>query len=331
MKINRRQILKSLATAPIGLSAPWVHAQRPEKVRLSWLPIMQTTPLYVALQDRLFEKAGLEVEVVQFQNPNLIIDSLAANQADAGAPGAAAGITILAESRYPGTFKVFGLQGGTNKGQKRINDGLIVKNGSSIKSFKDLQGKTMGHLPGIQWRTISRHMLRANGLDPDKDIRLQEIAVGLQVPSVVAGSVDATLSLEPVGSIAVATGAATVAMVNPCASVIADPFYSGVSVLTTKFVKERPKAARALVNALGEATRIANTEFNRVRPYFAKYTAIKGDDVRVVAQPYLRAWDELNSTDIASYQSLVDIFHKEGVLKERIDVRNVLLKPSDLA
>ena len=330
MKLNRRHVLQSAAVLSASLSAPWVRAQRLEKVKLSWLPIMQTTPLYVALQDRLFEKAGLEVEIVQFQNPNQIIDSLVANQADAGAPGAAAGITILAESRYPGTFKVFGLQGGTIKGQ-RLNDALIVKSGSGIRSFQDLKGRSMGHLPGIQWRTISRHMLRANGLDPDKDVRLQEIAVGLQVPSVVAGSIDATLSLEPVGSIAVASGAATRALSNPCASVIADPFYSGVSVLTTKFVKERPKAARALVGALDQATRLANTEFDRVRPYFAKYTAIKGDDVRIVAQPYLRAWNELGDTDIASYQALVDVFHKEGVLKERIDVRTVLLKPSDFA
>lgn len=330
MSLNRRHVLRSAAAASAALAAPWVRAQRPEKVKLSWLPIMQTTPLYVALQDRLFEKAGLDVEIVQFQNPNQIIDSLVANQADAGAPGAAAGITILAESRYPGTFKVFGLQGGTNRGQ-RLNDALIVKNGSPIRSFQDLKGRSMGHLPGIQWRTISRHMLRANGLDPDKDVRLQEIAVGLQVPSVVAGSIDATLSLEPVGSIAVASGSATRAISNPCASVIADPFYSGVSVLTTKFLKERPKVARALVNVLDQATRLANTEFDRVRPYFAKYTAIKGDDVRVVAQPYLRAWNELNDTDIGSYQALVDVFHKEGVLKERIDVRTVLLKPSDFA
>ena len=42
------------------------------------------------------------------------------------------------------------------------------------------------------------------------------MAVGLQVQSVVAGSVDATLSLEPVGSIAVASGEATQAMANPC-------------------------------------------------------------------------------------------------------------------
>ncbi len=330
MKLPRRHVLVATAGAAASLAAPWVRAQKAEKVKVSWLPIMQTTALYVAVQDRLFEKAGLDVELVQFQNPNQIIDSLVANQADAGAPGAAAGITTLAESRYPGTFKVFGLQGGGIK-VKRINDGLIVKNGSPIKSFKDLRGKTLGHLPGIQWRTISRHMLRANGLDPDKDVRLQEIAVGLQVPSVVAGSVDATLSLEPVGSIAVASGEASLALVNPCSEVIADPFYSGVSLLTTKFIRERPQVARKLVNALDEATRVANTEFERVRPYFSKYTAIKGDQVRILAQPYLRAWRDLNDTDIRSYQALVDVFHKEGVLKQNIDVRTLILKPSDLA
>ncbi|MBC7611188.1 MAG: ABC transporter substrate-binding protein [Polaromonas sp.] len=328
MILPRRTALVTGAALSTGLFAPWIHAQKAEKVKLSWLPIMQTTALYVAVQDKLFERAALDVELVQFQNPNQIIDSLVANQADAGAPGAAAGITMLAESRYPGTFKVFGLQGGGIK-VNRVNDALIVKNGSAITSFKDLRGKSLGHLPGIQWRTISRHMLRVSGLDPDKDVRLQEMAVGLQLQSVVAGSVDACLSLEPVGSIAKASGEATLAIVNPCASVIADPFYSGVSVLTTKFIKERPQVARKLVQVLDQATRIANIEFDRVRPYFAKYTAIKGDNVRVVAQPYLRGWNELSDVDIKSYQSLVDVFHTEGVMKERMDVRKVLLKTSD--
>ncbi len=330
MKLNRRNFLQLSAGASLAVAAPWVHAKRLEKVKLSWLPIMQTTPLYVALQDGLFEKAGLDVEVVQFQNPNQIIDSLVANQADAGAPGAAAGITMLAESRYPGTFKVFGLQGGNSK-LNRMNDALIVKTDSTIKNFQDLKGKSLGHLPGIQWRTIARHLVRANGLDPDKDVRLQEIAVGLQVPSVVNGSIDATLSLEPVGSIAVASGVAKRAMVNPCSEIIADPFYSGISVLTTTFLKERPVAARALVKALDEATHIAHTQFDRVRPYFAKYTAIKGQDVNIVAQPYLRAWNEIDATDVASYQALVDVFHKEGLLKQRMDVKSVLLKASDFA
>lgn len=329
MTSTRRLLLKSAALATLSASAPWVRAQPADKVRLSWLPIMQATPLYVAVEDRLFEKAGLDVELVKFQNPNQIIDSLIANQADAGAPGAAAGITMLGESRYPGTFKVFGLQGGTITG-KRLNDALIVKNGSSIKSFKDLQGKTLGHLPGVQWRTISRAMLRANGLNPDKDVRLQEIAVGLQLPAVVAGSVDATLSLEPVASIALATGAASVALSNPCAGTIADPFYSGVSVLTTRFIRERPKVAMRLVRVLDQATRIANTDFNRVRPYLGKYTGMRPEDSRVVAQPYLRGWEELGTGDIASYQALVNVFHQEGVLANAPDVKAVMLQRADL-
>ena len=85
---------------------------------------------------------------------------------------------------------------------------------------------------------------------------LQEIAVALQVPSVVAGTVDATLSLEPVGSIAIASKEAKRAMTNPVAMFIADPFYSGVSVLTTKFIKERPAVARKVVDVArpGDAT-----------------------------------------------------------------------------
>ena len=174
--------MKRLSAALLGLllSVPVLAQQKMEKVTASWLPIMQTMAYYVALEEKLFEKAGIEIDSKMFQSPNQIIDSLVAGQADFGPPGAAAGITVLAEARYPGTFKVFGLQGGGIK-VKLINDGLIVRNNSTIASFKDLRGKSLGHLPGVQWRTISRHMVRSNGLDPDKDVRLQEIAVALQV------------------------------------------------------------------------------------------------------------------------------------------------------
>ena len=175
----RRRILQAGA-ASLAIGAPAVHAQKAERIRLSWLPIMQTTALYVALQDRLFEKAGLDVDAVRFENPNQIIDSLVSGQADAGAPGAAAGITVLAESRFPGTFKVFGLQGGGIK-VSRINDGLIVRNDSPIRTFADLKGRSLGHLPGIQWRTISRHMVRV-GRNLPSDCRSRRSSRGASMP-----------------------------------------------------------------------------------------------------------------------------------------------------
>lgn len=325
----RRRLALALACAALLARPGDALPQARERVTVAWLPIMQTTAFYVALEEKLFEKAGIDVEAVRFEAPNQIIDSLVSGRVDVGAPGAAAGIATLAEVQFPGTFKVFGLQGGGLK-VNRINDGLIVAVNSTIASFADLKGKSLGHLPGIQWRTISRHMVRKAGLDPDRDVRLVELAVGLQVQAVIAGTVDATLSLEPVGSIAVGIGAAKRAVTNPVAQVIADPFYSGVSLLTTKFIKERPAVARKIVQILDQATATANADFERVRAILPKYVPLKADQTGIVAQPYLRAFAEIDATDLASYQALVDVFASEGVLKRAFDVRDIVLKPSDL-
>jgi len=324
----KKLVLASIVGTLLLNSSLALAQEKMEKVTASWLPIMQTMAYYVALEEKLFEKAGIEINSVKFQNPNQIIDSLVSGQADFGPPGAAAGITALAESRYPGTFKVFGLQGGGIK-VGMINDGLIVSNASTISSFKDLKGKSIGTLPGIQWKTITRYILRQNGLDPDKDVRINEIAVPMHIPSVVAGTVDATLSLEPVGSIAVASKEARRAMTNPVATFIADPFYSGVSALSTKFMKERPEVAKKVVAVLDQATKMANENFDKYRPIIAKYTAIQPDQVQYVAQPYLRANKDLTANDVKSYQALVNVFEKEGVLKEHMDIQKIMLKPTD--
>jgi NitT/TauT family transport system substrate-binding protein len=323
---TRRDILTGLAAT--SLAAPAFAQGRRDRVTVSWLPIMQTLAFYVAQEEGVFTRHGIEVEAARFQAPNQIIDSLVANRAEVGAPGAAAGISVLAEAQFPGTFKVFGLQGGGIQ-VNRINDGLITANNSLIRSFADLRGRSLGHLPGIQWRTISRHMVRRAGLDPDRDVRLVELAVGLQVQAVIAGTVDATLSLEPVGSIAVALGEARRAMTNPVASVISDPFYSGASLLTTKFLNDRPAVARRVVEALDEATALAERDYARLRAILPRWTPVQANQVEIVAQPYLRAWKDLNDTDLNSYQALVDVFHSEGALRQRMNVRDLILRPTD--
>ena len=300
-----------------------------EEVTSAWLPIMQTTAYYVATEEGLFEKACIKVNSNKMQSPNHIIDALVAGRADFGPPGAAAGIAMLAEAKFPGTFKVFGLQGG-GIGVNLINDGLIVKSGSSIKSFADLKGKTIGHVPGIQWRTITKHLVRSAGLDPNSEVKLVDLAVPQQVPAVMGGSVDATLSLEPVGSIAAATDGVERAVVNPVAGVIADPFYSGAAVLTTKFIKERPKVAKKIVEIIDQATAMAMADFDKYKVIIPKFTAIRENQLDLLAKPYLRGFSDLNETDLNSYQSFVDVFVSEGVMKMRMDVRTKILKMSDL-
>lgn len=329
----RRQFIKygSLA-AGVGAST-LVRRSKParaaDKVTASWLPIMQTTAYYVALEEGLFEEADIEIESVKFENPNQIIDSLISGRADFGPPGAAAGIAVLAETRSRGSLKVFGLQGGGIEAD-RINDVLLVPNDSPIASFADLKGKTIGTVPGIQWRTITRYLCRENGLDPDQDVRVQEVAVGLQLTSVVSGSVDATLSLEPVGSIADATEQAKRAIINPCSMFISDPFYSGAAVLSQKFIEERPEVAKRVVEVIDEATRRVNADFDTYRPVLAEYTALEEEQASYVAQPRLRSFADLDETDLDSYQKFVDVFFKEGVLQEQRNVEEILLNGSTI-
>jgi NitT/TauT family transport system substrate-binding protein len=317
------------AALSVGCGGAHAACDKMDKVSAVWLPIMQTTAYYVAIEHKLFEKACIEIESNKMEAPNQIIDALIAERADFGPPGAAAGIAMIAESKFPGKLKVFGLQGG-GIAVNRINDGLIVKPDSTIKSFADLRGKTLGHVPGIQWRTISRHLVRAAGLDPDTDVKLVDLAVAMQVPAVVGGTADATLSLEPVGSIAVASGKAIRAMTNPVAAVIADPFYSGASIMTTKFLKERPDVAKRVVAVIDEATDLVNADFDKYKSAIPNFTPIKPDQLGVVAQPYLRGFKDLNDTDIKSYQALIDVFIKEGVLAGPFNVRDKLLSKAEL-
>jgi len=319
----------ALSVAVSSAGGAQAACDKMDKVTAAWLPIMQTTAYFVAVDQKLFEKACIEIDSNKMESPNQIIDALIAERADFGPPGAAAGIAMIAESKFPGKLKVFGLQGGGIK-VDRINDGLIVKPDSPIKSFADLKGKTLGHVPGIQWRTISRHMVRAAGLDPDTDVKLVDLAVAMQVPAVIGGTVDATLSLEPVGSIAVASGKAKRAMTNPVAGVIADPFYSGASIMTTKFLKERPEVAKRVVAVIDEATDMVNADFAKYKTVLPSYTPIKADQLELVAQPYLRGFKDLNDTDIKSYQALIDIFIKEGVLTGPLDIRQKLLTKAEL-
>lgn len=318
-------VLLAIRLAPAARAA----CDKMDMVTTAWLPIMQTTAYFAALEDKLFEAQCITIVSNRMESPNQIIDALIAGRADFGPPGTAAGIAALAEAKFPGSLKVFGLQGGGVK-SGFINDGLIVNPDSTITSFADPKGKTLGHVPGIQWRTISRRMIQAAGLDPDRDVRLVELAVPLQVQAVVGGTVDAVLALEPVGSIAVASGLAKRAMTNPVSQVIADPFYSGAAVMTARFLAERPEVVARVVKVIDEATRRVNADFDKYRAILPRYTPIRADQVTSVAQPLLRGFSDLDATDIHSYQALLDMFAAAKLLPEGFTASSMLLQADAL-
>ena len=65
------------------------------------------------------------------------------------------------------------------------------------------------------------------------------------------------------------------------------------------------------------------------KPILPKYTPMRDDQFEFLAKPYLRGFGDLNETDLNSYQALVDVFQKEGVLQSPIAVRDKILKTTD--
>lgn len=324
------KILHIVATviAIAGLH-PATGAKAADKVVVSYLPTLHGLPLYVAIEEKLFEKAGLEVEATKFENPNQIIDSLVSGRADSAPAGGAAGITTLAEQKFPGALRVFGLQGSSNARDAR-NDTLIVKTGSSIKSFVDLKGKKLAHAPGIQWRTIARTIVKANGLEPDKDVDLVEIAIGLHAQAVIAGTVDAALTLEPVGSIIAANNQLQTVVVNPAGTFISDPFFAGAGVVTTKFLTERPAVAKRFMMVINQAAASIEKDFNAYRKYLISYTPVTDATISYVKPMFYLGSEDIDSAAIASYQKFADIFVTNGALKSSVDVSKLIVKISDI-
>ena len=75
---------------------------------------------------------------------------------------------------------------------------------------------------------------------------------------------------------------------------------------------------------------MAMADFDKYKVIIPKFTAIRENQLDLLAKPYLRGFSDLNETDLNSYQAFVDVFVSEGAMKKRMDVRTKILKMSDL-
>ena len=76
--------------------------------------------------------------------------------------------------------------------------------GKSITQISDLRDRKIGTFPGLAMLTLTRLMIEANGLDPDKDVKIIQLAPPAQVAALNSNQVDALFTLEPIVSLAVA-------------------------------------------------------------------------------------------------------------------------------
>jgi NitT/TauT family transport system substrate-binding protein len=324
-----RRVFSAAMAAVFGLSlgaaALPAHAQ---KVRFAWVPAIDALPYMVALEEKAFEKQGIEVIDHRLNSPAGLVDAFIAERADVGPYGTAPGIAMVAESQHPGSLLIFGLSGGAD-GTPYVNSSLLVRKGSPIRSLTDLKGKKLGHNPGGQWRTNVRYILRGMNV-PENEVTLIELPFPQQVPALLASTVDATITIDPFAASALATGNVEAPMINVGAKYVANPWFGGCAVMTTKFVKENPETARKIMLVLREITGRIEKDFDRYKPLLAKYAGVPEASMQYVRPLMFRNEAQIDDRDIGAMQKVLDIYYKEKALGTQIDFKTKLLRLDDV-
>ncbi len=205
-------------------------------------------PVFVAEQNGLFAKHGIDAEVRRYETAQPLADELGAARIDAG--GYVAFPILFGPGAPPPRVRVI---------TAVVEDAghplsyLLVKKGSGLRGVAALKGRRIGILPTAAYRRWLEAILHHDGLGPE-DVTIVPFAPALEVDALVGGGVDALFTGDPMATAALARGLAELATDTPdVPRVLGDPFLFGTFAVTEDFAQKHPAQAQALSSALDEA------------------------------------------------------------------------------
>lgn len=210
-------------------------------------------PLYIAMEEGLFHKRGIDVELKFAGNDDQIFASIVGESAlfgmgdpvfaaiakDKGGPGKIVALTITK----------LGLSGFTNKPSIPI-----------IRDPQDAKGLRFGSFPSpsTTFRLISEFIDR-NSLE-GTGTKAVQVAIGAQMAALEAGDIDIAVDLEPSVSIAEDKGYRVVFDLDKHSPSQA---ITGISTLEST-ISSKPHIVQALVSGIQESLNILHTDKDRV-------------------------------------------------------------------
>ncbi|WP_238598396.1 ABC transporter substrate-binding protein [Saccharothrix sp. ALI-22-I] len=288
------------------------------KITLGLLPILDVASVHVAIKKGYFQEEGLEVEPKIIQGGAAAIPGLIEGSLDITFGNWVSFIT--AESKQAAKAV---------DGLKLINDGyqakpemflILAKADSSIKSPKDLEGKTIAinTFKNIAELT-AKATLQANDVDPAK-VTFKEFPFPDMEAAVQNGTVDAAFMVEPFISKAQrVSGQITVldAASGPTAAIPIAGYGT-----TGKFVKENPNTVAAFQRAMAKGQRdAADRPF--VEPLLVEYAKVDKETASLVH------FGEFPTTlDATRLQRVATLMRTYGLLENDFDVKPMLVNAS---
>jgi NitT/TauT family transport system substrate-binding protein len=182
------------ALALVGLLAALTQTQfaRAAEIRIATLPIMDTLPAFVANDEGIFKKHGVDAKITLVTNQQILIGALMSKSHDVGL---SVPPTIM-QAKDNGLDLVI-IAGATEYPRPDGYAGLLMREGSGIKKAADIAGKRIA-VAGLYsyhyYMTVD--YLQRNNVDVNS-VKFVEVAF-LQQPDVLkSGQIDAVVTVDP--------------------------------------------------------------------------------------------------------------------------------------
>jgi NitT/TauT family transport system substrate-binding protein len=278
------------------------------KIQLAFTANPDTGPAFVAVEEGLFKKHNLDVELVQIRLTSDIPGALLSNSVQIG--GASATSLLQASE---GGIDLVAVAGSSVTDSRTAKDiGLVAKAGVSINSPMDVVGKKVG-IPGIGGilDTLFREWLRNGGVKLDQ-VTFVEATLQSQGDLLRAGSVDAVVTGGPILLRIVASGAGSIA------ANFTQDLPAGMPIIlytsTRDWAKSNAVAAKAFRDAIDEGGKFMAANPDKAREYIAKYTKIPLEVVKTVEVPIARA-----EVTVEQVSWLGQVMRNQGLLKKDVE------------
>src|SRR5512147_563084 len=186
------RIIAALCLVIIVVATVRLASRRNGRVRIAYPPMLASLPVFVAQDQRIFQRHHLQAEVVSFSSSNDMVSGLVAGQVDV-LPAVSLVPLLHLEIQHPGKFRVF-----SHSRMRRENSTyrIVVKSSSPVQTLKDLKGKKVGVFPGTSATRLVSAFLQRNGVDAGS-ITFVQLPTSAQVSSLESGAVDALFSYDP--------------------------------------------------------------------------------------------------------------------------------------
>ena len=290
--------------------------EKPTKVTLNEVAhSIFYAPQYVAIEEGYFAEEGLDLTLVTGFGADKVLTALISGEADIGFMGAEASIYAYQEGATDPAVNFAQLT-------QRAGNFLVAREEMPDFKWEDLKGKkVLGGRKGGMPEMVFEYILRQNGLDPQKDLTIdQSIDFGSTAAAFTGDtSADFTVEFEPSATALEKEGAGyVVASLGVDSGYVPYTSYSA----KTSYMEKNPEIIQKFTNALQKGMEYVQTHTPEeiaevIAPQFAE-TDI--DTVTTIVKRYYEqdTWKSNLIFEKESFELLEDILEDAGELNERV-------------